>query len=744
MATQRQIQSPGVQINEIDLSLRPNIPVGVNVFLTGYTSQGPTDEIIQVTSLSEYEEIFGLPYNAAERYAYHSIKPVLDSSANVWFSRLPYGDNSGDIFANEKYSALIYPVLPEDGATHFETLSTAGLSAEAADTFWLMKPTHVELTRDQYDDLQSGVVTWNNAFGKEVDYTDIANVGNAALVVLNTSQTTINDKYEGYYLGISDNRNTDPASSYTDVTAVNSVNNNVSTETYVTIPTSRLDFKLSATNANDDSLSEVMENLSKFDLGTSEFNDTLSLGLFKIRRSAFNKDAISLNYVLAESYVGSIDGDRKIQNENGGEPLSFFLENVDDSSSNVKVLVNPNLASTFSLALTGTSYPTKSIRVLDQNSSPSYLLSAGYTSADYANELFPVGVYKPESGGNKKIGNLVGKVERVMDLIENPEIYQIDVSCEAGLGTIFCSNQELSGTTYDETTAWPSLSGLTEQAETLTDATTVNNYTTVFNLFENFARSRRKDHLFIADGVRHVFIRGTDTKIMKQKGKTFSANIYWPLRNVFKSANSSYATTYANWVKVYDKTSDKQIWAPYSGFAANLMTGSDVWDAPAGFTRGINRQINDIAISPNQKQRDQLYKINLNPIYYSPIDGYVTMGQKTLQRKPSAFDRINVRRTFLFLEKATLNTVRYFVFENNTLFTRTQVVNVLTPIFEDMKNIGGVYDYRLICDERNNTSSVIDNNELVVDLYIKPTRSGEFLICNFYATRTSQNFDELI
>jgi hypothetical protein len=347
-------------------------------------------------------------------------------------------------------------------------------------------------------------------------------------------------------------------------------------------------------------------------------------------------------------------------------------------------------------------------------------------------------------GANKKIGNLVGKVERVMDLIENPEIYQIEISVEAGLGTIFCSNQELSGTTYDETTAWPSLSGLNQQAETLDDPTTVNNYTTIFNLFENYARARRKDHLFIADGIRHVFVRGQDSKVVKQQGSRFSSDIYWPLRNVFKSANSSYATAYANWVKVYDKTSNRQVWVPYSGFAANLMVGTDPWEAAAGYTRGVNRNINDIAINPNQKQRDQLYKISLNPIYYSPSDGYITLGQKTLQRKPSAFDRINVRRTFLFLEKATLNTVRYFVFEPNTLFTRNQVINVLTPIFEDVKNLGGIFDYRVICDERNNPNSVIDNNEMVIDIYIKPTRTAEFLLVNFYATRTSQNFDELI
>ena len=152
----------------------------------------------------------------------------------------------------------------------------------------------------------------------------------------------------------------------------------------------------------------------------------------------------------------------------------------------------------------------------------------------------------------------------------------------------------------------------------------------------------------------------------------------------------------------------------------------------------------DLAVYPKQKHRDQLYKIGVNPIANFPNDGFVVFGQKTLQAKPSAFDRVNVRRLFLYLEKAVRATVKYYVFEPNTLFTRTNVVNVLTPIFEKVKNTEGMYDYLIVCDERNNTPFVIDQNELVVDIYIKPVRAAEFILCNFYATRTDQNFSELV
>ena len=152
----------------------------------------------------------------------------------------------------------------------------------------------------------------------------------------------------------------------------------------------------------------------------------------------------------------------------------------------------------------------------------------------------------------------------------------------------------------------------------------------------------------------------------------------------------------------------------------------------------------EVALRPNQKQRDQFYKIGLNPIAFFPGDGYVIFGQKTLQAKPSAFDRINVRRMFLYLEKAVRKTIKYYVFEPNTFSTRQNILAVLTPIFQRVKSTQGCYDFLIVCDERNNPPTVIDNNELVVDIYIKPVRAAEFILVNFYATRTDQNFGELI
>jgi phage tail sheath protein FI len=185
-----------------------------------------------------------------------------------------------------------------------------------------------------------------------------------------------------------------------------------------------------------------------------------------------------------------------------------------------------------------------------------------------------------------------------------------------------------------------------------------------------------------------------------------------------------------------------------SGYAAAVYARTDSaaqpWIAPAGLNRGQITNIVDLAFNPNQKQRDFLYTISINPVVLFSGDGYTIFGQKTLQNKPSAFDRVNVRRLFLTLERATQQALRYFVFEPNTEFTRTRLKNTIAPIFELAKNTEGLYEYLIVCDERNNTPDVIDRNELAVDIYIKPVKAAEFILVNFIATRTGQNFQELI
>jgi len=375
-----------------------------------------------------------------------------------------------------------------------------------------------------------------------------------------------------------------------------------------------------------------------------------------------------------------------------------------------------------------------------------------------AENLYAAGAFVNSKITDKILGDIPTKVDRALERISNDELYDIDVVVEGGLGTIHATASAAETAYYDEyntsTKLLAAVNGLRTSNEITGDARDLrNNYSTIFNKFEQFCSppylgGGRGDCIFVADVLRQILVTGEDVRVLDNKLRNFQTDVYWPIRHQFENENTSYAAVYAQWPLVYDNFSGRQIFIPFSGFAAAAMARTDAanfpWFAPAGFTRGLIQFANDLAVNPNQKQRDELYKANINPVANFPNQGQVIFGQKTLSKKPSAFDRINVRRLFLALERPTKKVSRFFVFEQNTEFTRQRLINILTPLFERAKNNEGIYDYLIVCDERNNTAEVIDANELVVDIYIKPVRTAEFILVNFYATRTDANFEEII
>lgn len=912
----RVIQSPGVEIKEHDLSENASTATGTYIFTTGFADKGPTDEILQITSKEEFEQIYGLPTTPAERYFYHSVTQQFNSPANVLVSRLPYGIENGEGFCIEPtYSILAYPVetynttvstincsittisgtlsgqdvngidnteklyekldkdkrinkdtlsytvltsLSDDDITlssieykYDETILYAAASAiaeknatedkpasecfnetltaledneenklarkvypptlidEATKTykFWygynssrsnggfdksneyiIKQPKHFELTEQEYLDLQDGV-KWSNS--NTFDGA-LSSIGSAGIIIVNKSQTTINDQYEGYYVGIADNIACEPSSKYQSIMSVQSVAS-PSASAYTQLPSTRMNFTLSANggDVSSSSISQIMEDSSSFDIFGSEFDDTLIFNIFKLRKSLYADSTIKLDANLSESYVASVDFYRQMQSQNGGSPVSFFIEKKSEDSSDVQILVNPYLSGKKSgkTWLGDDGKPTKKIRVafgetnteftsanFDEKYAARYGLpyeKASTLKNNAADALYALGVYQEANGSTKVLGSIPNKVSRALSKISNIDLFDLDITCEAGLGTIWayykeaqaqylkdhenaeqdeaakaCEFDDESTTVYDSASAGNWFKTGQDTFDGNGDNGLCENYKTIYNLFANFASNERKDHIFIADPLRFIFLQGSNKKTLSDKSKNFSQHIYWPLKYNFFTANTSYAATYANWSKVYDTAIDGNVWIPMSGILAATYANTDsnyyCWYAPAGPDRGILTTIIDLALSPKQKERDQLYKISLNPIYQDPNMGYVVFGQKTLQSKPSSFDRINVRRLFLYLEKSTYKTIKWFVFRNNTYSTRMAIVNTLDPIFRSCQQNEGLYDYRLVCSEVNNTPEIIDANELKVSSYVQSVRTAEFILVDFYSTKTGTNFDELI
>ena len=218
-------------------------------------------------------------------------------------------------------------------------------------------------------------------------------------------------------------------------------------------------------------------------------------------------------------------------------------------------------------------------------------------------------------------------------------------------------------------------------------------------------------------------------------------------RNSQLNKSSSYAFLDSGWKYMYDRYNDAYRWVPLNGDIAGLAVRSDeqteTWFSPAGFNRGQIRGVIKLSWNPRQSNRDELYKEQVNPVVSFPGEGTVLFGDKTLQAKPSAFDRLNVRRLFIVLEKAISTAAKYQLFEQNDDFTRSHFKNMIEPFLRDVRARRGVTDFKVVCDETNNTSSVIDRNEFVADIYIKPTRSINFITLNFVATKTGVNFSEV-
>lgn len=218
-------------------------------------------------------------------------------------------------------------------------------------------------------------------------------------------------------------------------------------------------------------------------------------------------------------------------------------------------------------------------------------------------------------------------------------------------------------------------------------------------------------------------------------------------RNSSLNVDTSYAILDSGWKYQYDRYNDKYRWVPLNGDIAGLCARTDytndAWWSPGGLNRGQIKNVIKLSFNPNKAQRDELYKVGVNPVVSFPGQGTVLYGDKTLLSKPSAFDRINVRRLFIVLEKAIATASKYQLFEFNDSFTRAQFKSMVEPFLRDVQGRRGIIDFRVVCDETNNTGEVIDRNEFIADIYIKPSRSVNFITLNFIAARTAVSFDEI-
>jgi phage tail sheath protein FI len=214
------------------------------------------------------------------------------------------------------------------------------------------------------------------------------------------------------------------------------------------------------------------------------------------------------------------------------------------------------------------------------------------------------------------------------------------------------------------------------------------------------------------------------------------------------SRSSSYVVADSGWKYQFDKYNNTYRWIPLNGDIAGLCVYTDnirdPWFSPAGFNRGAIKNCIKLAWNPNKSFRDTLYAAGVNPVVSFPGQGTVLFGDKTLLNKPSAFDRINVRRLFITLEKAIAQAAKFSMFELNDEFTRAQFIALVSPFLRDIQGRRGLTDFRVVCDSTNNTQQVIDSNQFVGDIYLKPARSVNYIQLNFIAVGTGVDFVTIV
>ena len=247
----------------------------------------------------------------------------------------------------------------------------------------------------------------------------------------------------------------------------------------------------------------------------------------------------------------------------------------------------------------------------------------------------------------------------------------------------------------------------------------------------------RKDAVVFASPQRSDVVNITNSNTQTNNVKGFFDTV----------RSSSYAVFDSGYKYQYDRYSDVYRFVPLNGdiagLAARTDTVADSWFSPAGFNRGIVRGAVKLAYNPTKAQRDILYPARINPVATFPGQGTILFGDKTGLTTPSAFDRINVRRLFIVLEKAIATASKFQLFEFNDEFTRANFRNIVEPFLREVQGRRGITDFLVVCDETNNTGEVIDRNEFVAEIFIKPARSINFITLSFVATRTGVSFDEV-
>lgn len=713
----RQNQSPSVEIREQDFSQYSNAIVGTSFLINGFSSKGTNLDPIQLASMQDYTTNFGEPTNDAERYSYYTVKNVINQGGNAIFAKLPY-----NCILDQGYVFLGITSTSDTTATNAATseLSGSGLYEYGATKYAPISSSTGQLscTTAEYDTVAAaGGFTAAGTFAG-YDFV-IVNEVKAPFAGANADEgifAVIIDPIDGMNVqrilsGCADTDIFDILTGFSFPTTIT----NASMVTTLTGTFAGSSF--SEDLARKFPAIEFTNNGNKLDPYYFQ-----QLGVIVCSTSEDPQNEGKLVVSMVEAFVGSVQPTAK----NPATGQSIYLGDIINSQSEYIKWYHAISSSAFSADVPPAT-ATDTVLYKVGNASP--LL--GFTAAQ--STKFIDGASIPS------------KIDTILEKVSNIDALQIDVVVDAGLSTImeFCDEND-GGT--GEIFA-PDTDSSTQDHE-ITSSVGTERWRTVCNKYINFCQNVRKDCMTILDVPRQLVLEGAQKWIRKTAPTHTFSNTIGPNLKYVTGLNSSYAALYGNWLKIIDDFTGQVVWVPETCFVAGTYAYNDrvanIWDAPAGLNRGIINGIVDLSYNPNIKEADQVYIKSINYAKQYPLDGFIVEGQKTTQVKPSALDRVNVRRLFLRLERLVYQASRYFIMEPNTAFTRQRYVDVIEPTFKQYKAAGGLYDYMIVCDETNNTAETIDRNEMHCAILLKPVKTIEWILVDFVAVKTATNFTEVL
>ena len=682
--------SPGVNVSEIDLTtVVPAVATTTGAIAAGF-QWGPVEDPVLVSSQTELVDRFRKPSNnyfegfftASNFLSYGNALYVTRGVSNAAYNAITndYGDNTTQIKNSDAYD------VDSTGASS-NTEFIAKYPGELGNSLKIS----VCSSANQYSkNITLSTLNTQSGITANSISANISNGANTLVVTVVTSATLGSEQANA---GIEDIRsdlqvgefikigNSSIGTQYLQIKSVGSAS--ISSNATNDIATANIEFESKNTLGTDSNQS----NIERF----WEYYNVVSGAPSRSQFFAERNSNTSLNdslHVVVEDEDGSISGV-------AGQVLEVF-ENLSRATDGKTDVGNDNFYKTVLRDRSNWVYYGSETSALSGKATTAAAIDSNVTVENAENFSFVAGT----NGAAESSSDILGGIQLALDKYKNKE--EIDIS-------IMMTGKTMGGT----------------------NGTQVANY-----IIDNITSVRKDCVACVSPEYADVVSTATIDR---------TQNII-DFRNSLSS--TSYAILDSGYKYQYDKFSDVYRYVPLNGDIGGTIARTDLdrdfFFSPAGLQRGSIKNVIKLAWNPDKADRDLLYQNDINPVVTFPGSGVILFGDKTLLGRPSAFDRINVRRLFITLEKAIERAAQSLLFEFNDEFTRAQFKNLVEPFLRDIQGRRGIFDFKVVCDETNNTGSVIDRNEFVGDIFIKPARSINFIQLNFVAVRTGVEFSEVV